>query len=178
VLELLNCRKRLLVMVALLAVLVFINVAIPLFMMTALPAELLPTKFRPKLLVMVTLPPLMPAPLKVSEKGFAMVKVYAGAPALNVNPPTVVTIVGAENDRLVTFDAPKNAVPVGTVAGVQLPALLKSPEPEVDSEPGVDSQVAFCACADVAASNAAATAVVANKCVPISPPAARASDPD
>jgi hypothetical protein len=28
-------------------------------------------------------------------------------------------------------EGPKNAVPVGTVAGVQLPAVLKSPEPGV-----------------------------------------------
>src|SRR5262245_13584933 len=94
-----NCRKLLLVMLALPAVLKKRNLMSP-------------------LLVMVTLPPLMPAPLKVSEKeGLGTVKVYAGAPALNVNPPTVVL---AENDRLVVVDAPKNAVPVGTVGGVQL----------------------------------------------------------
>jgi hypothetical protein len=49
---------------------------------------------------------------------------------LNVNPPRV---VGAENDRLVVFDAPKNAVPVGTAGGVQLPAVLKFPEPGLGS---------------------------------------------
>jgi hypothetical protein len=58
------------------------------------------------------------------------------------------------------FDAPKNAVPVGTVAGVQLVLLLKSPEP------GLDSHVASCARAGIAASNPMA-AVVANKCVRI-----------
>ena len=53
-------------------------------------------------------------------------------------------------------DAPKNAVPVGTVAGVQLVGVLKS------ELPGAVDQVASCARADVAASNATA-AVVANK---------------
>src|SRR5215467_2903784 len=95
---------------------------------------------------MVTLPSLMPAPLKVSEKGLGTVKAYAGAPGLNVNPPTVVL---AENDRLVMFDAPKNAVPVGTVGGVQLAAVLKS------ELPGAVDQVASWACAGMAASKAA-----------------------
>ena len=47
--------------------------------------------------------------------------------------PSVVTL--AENDRLVMLDAPKNAVsPVdGTMAGVQLAAVLKSPEPGLAS---------------------------------------------
>ena len=36
-------------------------------------------------------------------------------------------------------DVPKKAVPVGTVAGVQLAPVLKSPEP------GLASQVASCA---------------------------------
>jgi hypothetical protein len=105
----------------------------------------------------------MPAPLKASEKVLGTVKVYAGAPALNANPPTVVL---AENDRLVVVDVPKNAVPVGTVAGVQLVAVLKLPEP------GLSSHVASCACADAAASKAAA-AVVANKYarIPLAPPA-------
>src|SRR5215472_14462175 len=66
----------------------------------------------------------------------------------------------------VVFDAPKNAVPVGTVGCVQLAAVLKSPEF------GVAFHVASCACADVAASNAAA-ATVLNKCVRISPPPLR-----
>src|SRR5262249_492502 len=61
-------------------------------------------------------------------------------------------------------DAPKNAVPVGTVAGFHLAAVLKS---EV---PGGVEQVAFWACAGMAASNAAA-AVVANKYarIPLAP---------
>src|SRR5262245_822320 len=53
-------------------------------------------------------------------------------------------------------DAPKNAVPVGTVGGVQLAAVLKS------ELPGAVDQVASWACAGIAASKAAA-AVVANK---------------
>src|SRR5215471_11639087 len=66
----------------------------------------------------------------------------------------------------VVFDAPKNAVPVGTVGGVQLAAVLKSPEL------GVAFHVASCACADVAANNAAA-ATVLNRCVRISLPPLR-----
>jgi hypothetical protein len=70
------------------------------------------------------------------------------------------------NNIEVVFDAPKNAVLVGTTAGFQLLAVLKLPEP------GLSSQVASCACADVAASNAAA-ATVLNKCVRISSPPLR-----
>src|SRR5262249_31579353 len=64
------------------------------------------------------------------------------------------------------LDAPKNAVPVGTVAGVQLAAVLKS---ELG---GAVDQVAFLAWAGMAASKAAA-AVVANKYarIPLAPPA-------
>ena len=58
------------------------------------------------------------------------------------------------NDIEVVFDAPKNAVPVGTVAGVQLAAVLKS------ELPGAVDQVASWACAGIAASKAAAAAVV------------------
>src|SRR5262249_46055476 len=67
-------------------------------------------------------------------------------------------------------DAPKNAVPVGTVAGVQLAAVLKS------ELPGAVDQVAFWACAGMAASKAAA-AVVANKYarIPLAPPLRRFS---
>ena len=54
-------------------------------------------------------------------------------------------VLGAENDRLVVLDVPKEAVPVGTVvAGLQLAAVLKSPEP------GLASQVASCARAETA----------------------------
>jgi hypothetical protein len=60
----------------------------------------------------------------------------------------------------VVFDAPKNAVPVGTVAGVQLLAVLKS------ELPGAVDQIAFWARAGIAASNAAAAAVP-SKCVRI-----------
>src|SRR5262249_45437466 len=61
-------------------------------------------------------------------------------------------------------DAPKNAVPVGTVAGVQLAAVLKS------ELAGAIDQVASWACAGIAASKAAA-AVVANKYarIPLAP---------
>ena len=44
---------------------------------------------------------------------------------MNVQPPTVVS---AENVSAVVLDVPKNAVPVGTVAGFQLVAVLKSPD--------------------------------------------------
>ena len=40
------------------------------------------------------------------------------------------------------FEAPKNAVPVGTALGVQFAAVLKS------ADVGAFSQVAFCAAAD------------------------------
>jgi hypothetical protein len=58
---------------------------------------------------------------------------------------------------VVVFDAPKDAVPVGTVAGAQLAAELKIPDP------GLRSQVASCARA-IPGSSAAATpnAVVAS----------------
>jgi hypothetical protein len=51
-------------------------------------------------------------------------------------------VVVVENDRAVVLDAPKKAVPNGTVAGVQLVPVLKSPL-------GVPFpiQVAFCAAA-------------------------------
>jgi hypothetical protein len=98
-------------------------------------------------LVMLALPPLitMPAPLKLTTWKLApwpMVNVKADAPGLNVQPPKVVV---AENDRLVMLDILKKAVPVGTAAAFQLAAVLKSPEP------GVESQVASCARADPAA---------------------------
>ena len=70
------------------------------------------------------------------------------------------------NVRAVMVDAPKNPVPVGTVAGVQLPAVLKS------ELPGVVDQVASCARAGIAASNATA-AVVVSKCARIAPPPVR-----
>ncbi|GGI19907.1 hypothetical protein GCM10010987_06700 [Bradyrhizobium guangdongense] len=60
---------------------------------------------------------------------------------MNVRPPIVVS---PANDNAVVFDVLKNAVPVGTAAGVQLVAVLKSPEP------GLVSHVASCACAPVA----------------------------
>ena len=73
-----------------------------------------------------------------------MLKVYAAAPELNVQPPMVVF---DENDRLVVLDVPKDAVPVGTVPVPQLAPVLKSPEP------GLASQVASCAAAGSAAAS-------------------------
>jgi hypothetical protein len=61
-----------------------------------------------------------------------------------------------ENVKFGTLVAPKNAVPVGTVAGVQLAAVLKS------ELVGAVDQVASWAWAGIAASNATA-AVVADK---------------
>ena len=73
---------------------------------------------------------------------------------MNVQPPIVVL---AENDRAVVLDVPKKAVPVGTVAGVQLVAVLKT------FVAGAASQVAFCARATPGSSAATATnAVVAS----------------
>ena len=57
---------------------------------------------------------------------------------MNCSVPTDVVMKGW-NVIAVVFDAPKNAVPVGTVGGVQLAAVLKSPEL------GVAFHVAFCA---------------------------------
>ena len=67
-------------------------------------------------------------------------------------------VTKGSNNIEVVFDAPKVAILVGTTAGLQLPAVLKLPEP------GLSTQVASCAYADVAASNAA-PATVLNKCV-------------
>jgi hypothetical protein len=78
---------------------------------------------------------------------------------LKVNPPRLFT-APVLNVRVVMVDAPKDAVPVGTVAGVQLPAVLKS------ELPGAVDQVASWARAGMPASNATA-AVVANKCARI-----------
>jgi hypothetical protein len=80
---------------------------------------------------------------------------------LNVQPPIVV--VGLENVRLVVFDVPKKAVPVGTVAGVQLAAVSKS------FVPGVASQVASCARAAPGKSAAAATSAVVASSAAIRP---------
>jgi hypothetical protein len=80
---------------------------------------------------------------------------------LNCSVPTDV-VVKDWNAIEVVFDVPKNAVPVGTVAGVQLLAVLKF------FEPGLGSQVASWACAGMPPSNAAAAAVV-SKCARIAP---------
>jgi hypothetical protein len=68
------------------------------------------------------------------------------------------------NVKPVMVDAPKNAVPVGTVAGVQL-RVLKS------VLPGAVDQVASCARAGMAANNATA-AVVEQVCAHRAAPAA------
>ena len=72
------------------------------------------------------------------------------APALNVQPPTVAVPML----RLVVAEVSKNAVPVGTVPGLQLAAVLKSPEP------GAFSQVASCAAAGSAAKKGATHSAV------------------
>ena len=54
---------------------------------------------------------------------------------MNWRVPTEVLV---ENVMVVVFDPPNVAVPVGTAAGVQFAAVLKSPDP------GLRSQVAFC----------------------------------
>ena len=72
---------------------------------------------------------------------------------MNCSVPIDVVVKGWKNSEVV-FDAPKIAVLVGTTAGFQLPAVLKV------FEPGLSSQVASWACAEVAASNAAAATVL------------------
>jgi hypothetical protein len=56
---------------------------------------------------------------------------------VKVQPATVVAV---ENDTLFWLDTPNEAVPVGTVFGVQLLPVSKSPVP-------LRFQVAFCAAA-------------------------------
>jgi hypothetical protein len=84
---------------------------------------------------------------------------------LNCSVPIDVVVKGW-NAIEVVFDAPKNAVLVGTTAGFQLVAVLKV------FEPGLSSQVASWARAGNAASNATA-AVVVSKCARIAPPPLR-----
>ena len=104
------------------------------FMIVALPAVLLFSKLTMSLLKIVALPPFtMPAPVNRTSAIGESVNVYAGAPALNVHPPTVVE---SSTLRSGVFVAPKNAVPVGTAAGVrrmtwltQKPSVRLSPEP-------------------------------------------------
>ena len=72
---------------------------------------------------------------------------------MKVNPPTLVAVPEL-NVRPIMVDAPKNAVPVGTVEGVQLAAVLKS------ELVGAVDQVASWAWAGIAASNAIVAAVV------------------
>lgn len=72
------------------------------------------------------------------------------APVLNVQPPTVVE--NAENVRLVRFEVPKKAVPVGTVPELQLEPVLKL------LLPGLVFHVASCAAAGCGAALRAAHA--------------------
>ncbi|WP_368509137.1 hypothetical protein [Bradyrhizobium lupini] len=54
---------------------------------------------------------------------------------MKVQPPK---LASAENETAVVLEVPKNAVPVGTTAGLQLAAVLKSPVP------GLVDQVEIC----------------------------------
>jgi hypothetical protein len=145
----------------------------PRFVMAALPAVLLPKKSSSEEVRIVILPavlefwnpigPLllkvteaspftMPAPLKKKPNFDELVKAYPEPVELNVKPPTVM-LLPEEIDTFFWLDSPKVAVPVGTVAGVQLVLVLNSPVP-------LRFQVAFWACAataenDTPASNAA-----------------------
>src|SRR5260370_41815857 len=93
----------------------------------------------------------MPAPVILIDvkRDPDVAKLEAGAPGLNCSVPIDVTVKGRNNIEVV-FDAPKIAVLVGTTAGFQLVAVLKAPEP------GLSSQVAFCACAALGPSMARA----------------------
>ena len=57
---------------------------------------------------------------------------------MKVQPPMVTSV---KSKIVLTFEAPKEAVPVGTVAGVQFEAAPKL------FEPGLDAHVASCAAA-------------------------------
>ncbi len=135
-------------------------VPLPLLVINALPAELVPVNSvnPPEVLLMIVRvfpavlafsknvplgPELdrvrlfeelltMPVPL-IAKKFDAMSKVYADAPELSWIAPMKVP---AENVSVVLLDAPKIAVPVGTVAGAQLVAVFQS------ELPGTESQVA------------------------------------
>ena len=109
--------------------------------MVALPAVLVLRNCRLRLLVMVALPPLMtmPAPLKLKD----LVVGEGVGRCPGVECPAADRGVGRER-HVVWLDVSKKAVPVGTVAGLQLAAVLKSPEP------GLASQVASCARAETA----------------------------
>ena len=69
-------------------------------------------------------------------------------------------MVSAENVSAVVLDVPKNAVPVGTIAGFQLVAVLKSPDV------GLGSQVASCALAVPGANAVTATSAVVASSAP------------
>src|SRR5271155_3127052 len=129
------------------AVLLLAKASRPVLLNEALPALLVLSKFTVPPLLIVAAPPLIviPAPVNVRTRGLATVKTYDEAPAFKVKPPIVVLL---DTERAVTLEAPKDATPVGTMAGDQLAPALKLPEP------GVANQVAFCARADVFAASA------------------------
>jgi hypothetical protein len=78
-------------------------------------------------------------------------------PAVKNQPPTVV--LAAENDRLRPFVNPNVAVLVGTVAGVQLAAPLKSAVPAMGPlTVGLELQVASWAAAGKTVTSSAANA--------------------
>jgi hypothetical protein len=56
-----------------------------------------------------------------------------------LNRRVLTEVLGLEKVTVVLFEASKMAVPVGTVAAVQLVPVFQSPDP------GAASQVAFCA---------------------------------
>ncbi|MBM7482260.1 MULTISPECIES: hypothetical protein [Bradyrhizobium] len=72
---------------------------------------------------------------------------------MKVQPPK---LASAENETAVVLEVPKNAVPVGTTAGLQLAAVLKSPVP------GLVDQVESAACAAAVPASVAAKAVEAS----------------
>jgi hypothetical protein len=117
----------------------------------ALPAVLELTKLRVLLLMKVGANEellIMPGPLIVNTP--LPVKVYAGAPALN----RIELIPEVPIPMEVIFDAPKLAVPLGTVGGFQFEPVFQSPDA------GINSQVASCAF-DFQAQQPATTAMAA-----------------
>ena len=132
--------------------------------MVALPAVLLLLKFRVPSLVMLALPAVLLSSKNTRAAGVVdngdAAAVDADASAIKTEEDVVGEGVGRgpgvecpaadvwwrpRTTGSVMLDAPKDAVPIGTVAGVQLAAVLKSPVP------GVGSQVASCARAETAA---------------------------
>ena len=137
VLLVLNVSALLFVMVALPAVLVSLNIKKSLLVMLTAPAELLLLKVIMPPLLKVALPPitLMPAPLKFRVLVPPRVNVKAEAPLLKVKPP--ISVSALPNFRLVVLEVAKNAVPFGVAPSSQLLSLSKL------LSAGVASHVAF-----------------------------------